>query len=129
MLLDEIAAALLPRPQALTLLPGPGPAVPPDDAAGLRRLSRPHPAPRLPQLGDPRARQAVDLLLIALAKAEIEADRTSTDGGPSKADFYEYEREQKWSPFLGTALKILDHMEDSGEEEEEEEEDEDRVAG
>jgi hypothetical protein len=85
---------------------------------------------RLPRLGDPRARQAVDLLLIALAKAEIEADRTSPDGGPSKADFYEYEREQKWSPFLGTALKILDHMEYSGEEEEEEEEDDDdRVAG
>jgi hexosaminidase len=52
MLLDEIAAALLPRPQALTLLPGPGPEVPRDDAEGLRRLGRPQLAPRLPQLGD-----------------------------------------------------------------------------
>jgi len=52
MLLDEIAAALLPGPQALTALPGRGAAVPRDDAAGLLRLSRPRSAPRLPRLGD-----------------------------------------------------------------------------
>jgi hexosaminidase len=49
---EALATALLPRPQALIPLPGPGLALPVDDAAGLARLTRPAHAPRLPQLGD-----------------------------------------------------------------------------
>lgn len=49
---DEIAAALLPRPQALTRLPGAGPAMLASDAEGLLHVVRPTLAPRLPQLGD-----------------------------------------------------------------------------
>ncbi len=49
---DEIVAALLPRPQALTLLPGAGAELPASEAEGLRRLARPTRAPLLPQLGD-----------------------------------------------------------------------------
>jgi hexosaminidase len=61
-----IANALLPQPRALSLLPGPGPAVaglrdvpaawrallPAAEAAGAARLMLPTLAPRLPQLGD-----------------------------------------------------------------------------
>ncbi|KQW51398.1 MULTISPECIES: family 20 glycosylhydrolase [unclassified Roseateles] len=61
-----LADALLPTPQALTLLPGMGPAVaglrgvplgwrallPTDESAGAARLVLPHLAPRLPHLGD-----------------------------------------------------------------------------
>lgn len=49
---DEIAATLLPRPQALTPLAGDGPAVPASDAAGWALLQQSALAPWLPQLGD-----------------------------------------------------------------------------
>lgn len=48
MSLHALAATLLPRPQALTLMPGAGPALTPDFAA----VQRPNLAPRLPRLGD-----------------------------------------------------------------------------
>jgi len=52
MFFDEIAVTLLPRPRALTRLPGAGPAVPASDAEGLLHVVRPTLSPRLPQLGD-----------------------------------------------------------------------------
>jgi hypothetical protein len=90
----------------------------------IAKINRAHPFfkqfyARLVKTGDPRARQAVDLLLLALAKGELEAGGGAGPAdeelaGSTKARFYEHEREQKWSPFLGTALKILDHMESMG---------------
>jgi len=59
---------------------------------------------RLAALQDPRARQVVDLLLLALAQAELKAEGV-------KRTTYEHEREREWSPFLGNALKILEQME------------------
>jgi hypothetical protein len=59
---------------------------------------------RLAALQDPRPRQVVDLLLLALAQAELRADGL-------KRTTYEHEREREWSPFLGNALKILEQME------------------
>ncbi|HLL01091.1 MAG TPA: ATP-binding protein [Myxococcaceae bacterium] len=97
----------------------------------IAKINRAHPFfkefyARLHELGDPRARQSVDLLLLALAKAELEAGSgTQVDpqqeapGGLSKAMFYELEREQRWSPFLSTAMKILENLEHSDEEESE----------
>jgi hypothetical protein len=59
---------------------------------------------RLAALPDARPRQVVDLLLLALAQAELKAEGV-------KRTTYEHEREQEWSPFLGNALKILEQME------------------
>lgn len=59
---------------------------------------------RLAALQDPRPRQVVDLLLLALAQAELKAEGV-------KRTTYEHEREREWSPFLGNALKILEQME------------------
>lgn len=59
---------------------------------------------RLAALEDPRPRQVVDLLLLALAQAELNAEGV-------KRTTYEHEREREWSPFLGNALKILEQME------------------
>lgn len=59
---------------------------------------------RLAALPDPRPRQVVDLMLLALAQAELKAEGV-------KRTTYEHEREREWSPFLGNALKILEQME------------------
>ena len=59
---------------------------------------------RLAALEDPRPRQVVDLLLLALAQAELKAEGV-------KKTTYENEREREWSPFLGNALKILEQLE------------------
>ncbi|HEV2715429.1 MAG TPA: ATP-binding protein [Terriglobales bacterium] len=59
---------------------------------------------RLAALPDPRPRQVVDLLLLALAQAELKAEGV-------KRTTYENEREREWSPFLGNALKILEQLE------------------
>jgi hypothetical protein len=59
---------------------------------------------RLAALQDARPRQVVDLLLLALAQAELKAEGV-------KRTTYEHEREREWSPFLGNALKILEQME------------------
>ena len=59
---------------------------------------------RLAGLEDPRPRQVVDLLLLALAQAELKAEGV-------KKTTYENEREREWSPFLGNALKILEQLE------------------
>ena len=67
---------------------------------------------RLIELGDPRARQAVDLLLLALARAEMSAEGT-------KRVAYEHDRKYAWSQFLGTSLRILEQLEHSMEETEE----------
>lgn len=83
-LASSITAALLPRPQALTLLPGAGPAVsglrhlppawrallPADDGPGAARLALPELAPRLPQLGDDesfRLRVTTDVVRVQAA--------------------------------------------------------------
>jgi hypothetical protein len=59
----------------------------------------------------PRARYAVDLLLLTLAKAEAEAD------GERKT-FYEQERKYNWTQFLDACLSVLDQLEDGALEEE-----------
>jgi len=68
---------------------------------------------RLPMIEDRRARQAIDLLLIALAKAELEADDLAEDEGAKvpKASIYEHDRKYVWTPFLSTALRLLDQYE------------------
>jgi hypothetical protein len=52
---------------------------------------------------NPRARQVVDLLLCALAKAELES------GGVAKS-IYKTQREDKWSPFLKLGLSLLEDL-------------------
>lgn len=52
------------------------------------------------RLGGDKAKEAVDLLLIMLAK--FEATAASED-----AQRYAWERERRWSPFLATALRSL----------------------
>lgn len=64
--------------------------------------------------GNPRARQAVDMLLLALARAELKTK------GPNRL-FYENQRESLWSPFLKVALSILDDMQSGNPDEQQEE--------
>jgi hypothetical protein len=84
----------------------------PSFGSGLQRvaeINKRHPFfglfyARLAALDDPRPRQVVDLLLLALAQAELKAEGV-------KRTIYQHEREREWSPFLGNALKILEQME------------------
>lgn len=83
----------------------------PDFGNGLQRVvmvNKAHPFfdllyARLAKLKDPRPRQAVDLLLLALAQAELRSDGI-------KRTCYENEREREWSYFLGNGLKILEQF-------------------
>lgn len=52
--------------------------------------------------GGARAKEAVDLVLLALGRGEL------TAGSDEMLDFYEAQRKYQWSPFLATSLKILD---------------------
>lgn len=54
---------------------------------------------RLP--GGNLAKEAVDLVLIALARGEVEVDSEQT------TELYRVQREQKWSPFLSLAMRTL----------------------
>jgi len=74
---------------------------------------------RLVELGDPMPRQAVDLLLIALAKAEL-----ATTGETHQR--LKNTREDDWSPFLKNAYTLLGQIEanDLNDDEEAEENDE-----
>jgi predicted nucleic acid-binding protein len=84
----------------------------PSFGTGLQRVARinkRHPFfslfyARLAALEDPRPRQVADLLLLALAQAELKAEGI-------KKGTYENEREREWSPFLANALKILEQLE------------------
>lgn len=51
--------------------------------------------------GGTRAKEAVDLLLITLARAEATAET------PAAAQRYAHQRQQRWSPFLASALASL----------------------
>jgi hypothetical protein len=53
-------------------------------------------------LGGYKAKQALDVLLIALAKAELEIDEETA------AQQFRYQREQIWTSFLAIALQSLD---------------------
>lgn len=70
-------------------------------------VNRQHPffqvlyAPLLGLANGDEAKQAIDLLLIALARAELSV----TDETASA--WYEAQREREWSPFLGDAYKLL----------------------
>ena len=69
-------------------------------------INRKHPfyelfyAPLLELAGGYQAKEAADVLLITLAKAELNADN-------ELGLIYETQREQAWSPFLSTAMKSL----------------------
>ncbi len=63
--------------------------------------------------GSSRARQALNLLLLALADAELRAETDQI------RDMYEHQRKHVWSPFLESGLKVLDRLQPSDEEEEE----------
>jgi hypothetical protein len=62
--------------------------------------------------GGAQAKEAVDLVLIALAKGEL-ADNEET------AEVYRTQRESLWSPFLATAMRDLRRRYESGQVEEE----------
>lgn len=64
--------------------------------------------------GNPRARQVVDLLLLALAKAELKTD------GTNKL-FYEHHRKNEWSAFLHLGLTILEDLQQGDPSEQQEE--------
>jgi hypothetical protein len=67
----------------------------------------------LVKIKNPKARQAVDLLLMALAQAELFADlRTKM--------IYQHQREAEWSPFLKLGLNMLTEMQAGDPEEDEE---------
>lgn len=94
----------------------------PDFGNGLQRvaeLNTEHPffkvfyAP-LAGLPNPRPRQAVDLLLLSLAKSELEAENDVKLA-------LQHQREAEWSPFLKLGLSILDQLHAADPEEEEEE--------
>jgi hypothetical protein len=84
----------------------------------VARINKAHPFFKffygeLINLPNPRARQAVDLLLIALARSELRArDQVKT--------VLEFQRESEWSPFLKAGLDILDQVDARDYEEEEE---------
>ena len=63
--------------------------------------------------GNPRARQAVDMLLLAARNAEL---KTKGDNEL----FYEAQRENLWSPFLKVGLSILDEMQSGNPDEQQE---------
>lgn len=69
--------------------------------------------------GGGRARDTIDLLIIMLAKSELETDE------PDMQLFYEAQREQQWSPFLKYALQILENEINKDAPENEKHEDED----
>ena len=52
--------------------------------------------------GGALAKEAIDVLLLALARAELQVSN------PETADFYVEQRENRWSPFLATALRTLE---------------------
>ena len=64
------------------------------------------------QMGEERVRSALDVLLFALAEAELKAE-------DDVADWYRIQRENVWSPFLAAGLRILDRIVDRHEDEEE----------
>ncbi|MHC4111810.1 MAG: ATP-binding protein [Planctomycetota bacterium] len=67
----------------------------------------------LAKISNPRCRQAVDLLLLALAKAELIAnDKVKM--------VLKHQREVEWSPFLQLGLGILDQLHHSDDENSEE---------
>ena len=66
--------------------------------------------------GGLRAKESVDVLLIALAKAELTTEVDLTK------QFYETQRKENWSPFLATALKVLANSLRSANDEDEKEE-------
>jgi hypothetical protein len=67
----------------------------------------------LVKIKNPKARQAFDLLLLALAQAELFADsRTKL--------MYEHQRENRWSPFLKLGFGVLDELQPGDPEEDEE---------
>lgn len=69
--------------------------------------------------GDGRARDTIDLLIIMLAKSELETE------DDDMLLFYEAQREQQWSPFLKYALQTLENDIDKDAPENEKHEDED----
>jgi hypothetical protein len=66
--------------------------------------------------GGKLAKEAVDLVLIALAREELKTKNEIT------AEFYRVQREERWSPFLATALRTLTREYPTLEEEDVEEE-------
>jgi hypothetical protein len=84
----------------------------PDFGNGLQRIARVNKAHpffkffygELINLPNARPRQAVDLLLLALARSELKArDQVKT--------VLQYQRESEWSPFLKLGLDIIDQIE------------------
>lgn len=63
-------------------------------------------------LGDARAKDSVDVLLMALAKSELTVDDDQAK------QWYEVQRRNFWSPFLAEALKVLSQTIQPEEEEE-----------
>jgi hypothetical protein len=90
----------------------------PDLGNGLQRvakINKLHPFygvfySRVAAMNDPVARQAVILLLLTLAEAELMADQ-------ELRAFYETQRESVWSPFLKLGLKKLEELQPENPEE------------
>jgi hypothetical protein len=99
------------RPYVIRFIDEPrGPFYRPEWEFGSRvavLVNRAHPfyksfyAPLLDVTGGGQARQALDVLLIALARAELRVDDDQA------AMWYEAQRERQWSPFLSDALRVL----------------------
>jgi len=94
----------------------------PDFGNGMQRvawINRRHPFfqifyTEIAKSGNPRSRQAVDLLFCALANAEL---RTCGDNRL----FYENQRETQWSPFLKVGLSMLEELQEGDLSEQQEE--------
>lgn len=96
----------------------------PDFGNGLQRVAEintAHPFykvlySKVVNIGDPLALGALDVVLLCLADAELRAEEG--EGTSPGMWSYKHERESVWSPFLSTALSILDRIERSEEEDE-----------
>jgi hypothetical protein len=85
----------------------------------VARINRLHPFyevfySRVAAMDDPVARQAIIVLLLTLAEAELSAEDETVRG------VYETQRESVWSPFLKLGLKKLEELEPEVEEQEDE---------
>lgn len=92
-------------------------------------INRQHPffqtlyAPLLGLTHGSQAKQALDVLLIALARAELTIEDETC------AAWYETQRERAWSPFLADAYKMLQQSMAAVDEETAEAKDEDNGVG
>jgi hypothetical protein len=83
----------------------------------VAQINRQHPffttvyGPLLKNAALAKAKEGIDLVLLALARGELTVENETT------AEWYEAQRERRWSPFLKDALRVLERTLQPAEEE------------